>query len=215
MDDRWFRDSSHRDTTGRACHVRFQLWVNLPSRDKWLPPKYQDLRAEDVGLLTSPDGDVLLRLIAGDLGDVSGPGSTHTPISMVHATLHPGARMSLPWRSDFNALVYVLNGNARFGADGLSAGMGQLVAFGSGDFLTILADERQESRSPNVDLLILGGKPIREPVAWYGPFVMNHKSELVQAFEDYSFHILALRLPVDPIRAIPADRIDRHPHDFS
>jgi hypothetical protein len=184
----------------------FQLWVNLPSRDKWLPPKYQDLRAEDVGLLTSPDGDVLLRLIAGDLGDVSGPGTTHTPISMVHATLHPGARMSLPWRSDFNALVYVLNGNARFGADGLSAGMGQLVAFGSGDFLTILADERQESRSPNVDLLILGGKPIREPVAWYGPFVMNNKSELVQAFDDYESGKLG---------TIPADRIDRHPHDFS
>ncbi len=184
----------------------FQLWVNLPSRDKWLPPKYQDLRAGDVGLLTSPDGDVLLRLIAGDLGGVSGPGSTHTPITMVHATLYPGARLSLPWRRDFNALVYVLNGNARFGTDGRPAGMGQLVAFGRGDSITISADELQESRSPNVDVLILGGRPIGEPVAWYGPFVMNNRAELVQAFEDYESGKLG---------TIPADRIDRHPHDFA
>ncbi len=163
----------------------FQLWVNLPSADKWLAPRYQDLRGNEVGLLTSPDGDVLLRLIAGDLGGVTGPGATHTPITMVHATLHPGARMRLPWRPDFNALVYVLNGDARFGPEGRRARIGQLVVFGAGDTITVTADEKQETRSPNVDVLILGGKPIREPVAWYGPFVMNTRAELVQAFEDY------------------------------
>ena len=184
----------------------FQLWVNLPAADKWIPPKYQDLRGDDVSLLTSGDRDVLLRLIAGELGELEGPGSTHTPITMVHATLHPGARLQLPWRPDFNALVYVLNGNARFGREGRPARMGQLVVFGKGDAITISADESQESRSPNVDVLILGGRPIGEPVAWYGPFVMNTRAELARAFEDFQ---------AGKLGTIPANRIDRpHPHDF-
>ena len=184
----------------------FQLWVNLPAKDKWIPPKYQDLRGADAGLLTTQSGDVLLRLIAGDLGGTTGPGATHTPITMVHATLHPGAHMTLPWRPEFNALVYILNGKARFGAGGRPAETGQLVVFGRGDSITIAAEDRQESRSPDVDVLILGGRPIGEPVAWHGPFVMNNRSELVQAFEDFQ---------AGKLGTIPADRIDRpHPHSF-
>jgi redox-sensitive bicupin YhaK (pirin superfamily) len=182
----------------------FQLWVNLPAKAKWLDPKYQDLRGEDVALLTSPGGDVLLRLIAGELGGHRGPGSTHTPITMIHATLHPGARLRLPWRPDFNALAYVLNGNVRFGTELRPGGSGQLVAFGSGTEIQIVADERQESRSPNVDVLILGGLPLREHVAWHGPFVMNTRAELIQAFEDFQAGRLG---------RIPADAIGRHPHD--
>ena len=83
----------------------FQLWVNLPSRDKFIAPRYQDLRGSSVTLLSSADGGALLRLIAGDLAGHHGPGSTHTPITMIHATLQPGARIELPWRPDFNALV--------------------------------------------------------------------------------------------------------------
>ncbi len=125
---------------------------------------------------------------------------------MVHATLHPGAHMTLPWRRDFNALAYILNGSARFGSDGRPAQTGQLVVFGKGDTITILADDRQESRSPDVDVLLLGGRPIGEPVAWYGPFVMNTRAELAQAFEDYQ---------AGKLGTIPANRIDRrHPHDF-
>jgi len=191
----------HLVASGGLFHG-FQLWVNLPAKDKWLPPKYQDLRGGDAGLVTTPDGDVLLRLIAGDLGGVTGPGATHTPIAMVHATLHPGARVTVPWRPDFNAVVYVLNGLARFGVEGRPAHMGQLVVFGGGDTVTIAADTHQESRSPDVDVLILGGRPIGEPVAWYGPFVMNSRRELVQAFEDYQAGRLG---------SIPADRIDQ-PH---
>jgi redox-sensitive bicupin YhaK (pirin superfamily) len=163
----------------------FQLWVNLPARDKFLAPRYQDLRGGDVALLTTPDGGALLRLIAGDLAGHRGPGSTHTPITMIHATVSPGARLHLPWRRDFNALVYVLGGRAAFGAEGRPAESGQLVLYGPGDALTIAAVERQETRTPNVDVLILGGLPIREPIAWAGPFVMNSRSELVQAYEDY------------------------------
>ncbi|MQA01061.1 MAG: pirin family protein [Dehalococcoidia bacterium] len=163
----------------------FQLWVNLPSQSKFLAPRYQDLRGSEVALLTSPDGGTLVRLIAGEIAGHQGPGSTHTPILMMHATLQPGARLQLPWPLDFNALAYVLNGNARFGPESAKAGMGQLVLFDSGEALTATADLEQESRSPNVDLLILGGRPIREPVAWYGPFVMNSHEELAQAFSDF------------------------------
>jgi redox-sensitive bicupin YhaK (pirin superfamily) len=163
----------------------FQLWVNLPANDKFLPPRYQDLRAGAVTLLTSPDGGTLLRLIAGELAGHHGPGATHTPIIMIHATLQPGARLQLPWPSDFNAMAYVLNGAGTFGAERRPARMGQLVLYGPGSAITAAADELQESRSPTVDLLILGGRPIREAVAWYGPFVMNSHAELAKAFEDY------------------------------
>ena len=163
----------------------FQLWVNLPAKDKWLPPRYQDIRGGEVSLLTTPDGGALLRLIAGSLGGHDGPGDTHTPITMVHATISPGARMQIPWRSDFNSLAYVLNGDATFGIEQRPVHMGQLVVFGDGDSITIAANGTQESRSPNLDVLLLGGRPIKEPVAWYGPFVMNTRDELVQAFDDY------------------------------
>jgi redox-sensitive bicupin YhaK (pirin superfamily) len=178
----------------------FQLWVNLPSRDKFITPRYQDLRAGEVGLLSSPDGGALVRLIAGDLDGHRGPGATHTPMAMIHATVHPGSRIRLPWRPDFNALTYVLAGQGRFGAERRPARMGQLVVFGPGDLLTIEADDTQESRSPDLDLLILGGLPIGEPVAWYGPFVMNTKAEIAQAMEDYQ----AGRLGI-----IPAQHIGR------
>ena len=169
---------------GRPVHG-FQLWVNLPSAHKWLPPRYQDIRGQEVTLLTTPDGGALIRLIAGSLDGHDGPGDTHTPITMVHATISAGARMQLPWRSDFNSLAYVLNGNATFGVERRRAQSGQLVVFGAGEAITITADESQESRSPDVDVLLLGGRPIKEPVAWYGPFVMNTRDELVEAFEDY------------------------------
>jgi redox-sensitive bicupin YhaK (pirin superfamily) len=163
----------------------FQLWVNLPAAAKWIPPKYQDLRGGEVSLLTTSDGGTLLRLIAGDVGGHAGPGSTHTPITMIHATISPGARLRMPWRTDFNALAYVLNGHGTFGPDGHHAQMGQLVVFGDGESITMTADENQESRSPTLDVLLLGGAPIGEPVAWYGPFVMNTHAELAQAFDDY------------------------------
>jgi len=162
-----------------------QLWVNLPSAQKWSPPRYQDIRAGQVALVASPDGGALVRVIAGDVGGHAGPGTTYTPMTMLHATLSPGARLALPWRADYNALVYVLAGHGTAGPEGWPIGTGQLAVFGPGDTLAVNAAEVQESRSPNLDVVVLGGRPIREPVAWMGPFVMNTRAEVLQAFADY------------------------------
>jgi hypothetical protein len=162
-----------------------QLWVNLPRAQKWSAPRYQDLRATEVALLSSSDGGALVRVIAGDVAGHQGPGSTYTPMTLVHATLSPGARLSIPWRPDYNALAYVLAGHGSVGSDGRPIETGQLAVFGDGNILTIAAGPVQESRSPNLDVLLLGGRPIREPVAWMGPFVMNTREEVIQAFADY------------------------------
>src|SRR2546427_6981909 len=96
-------------TSGGLFHG-LQLWVNLPSRDKMVPSRYQDIRGNAVSLLTSPDGGALLRVIAGEVDGHPGPGVTYSPITVLHATLQPGAEVDIPWRRDFNALVYVLSG---------------------------------------------------------------------------------------------------------
>ena len=163
----------------------FQLWVNLPGAMKMTAPRYQDIRAGQVALLSSPDGGTLVRVIAGDVAGHSGPGVTHTPISLLHATLQPGAQLRLPWRADFNALGYVMAGSGTAGAGQRPVRTGQLAVFGPGDVLTFSASQRSDGPSESMELLVLGGQPIREPVAAYGPFVMNTRAELVQAFEDY------------------------------
>jgi redox-sensitive bicupin YhaK (pirin superfamily) len=159
-----------------------QLWVNLPSSDKWVAPRYQDIGSTKVALLTSPDGGAIVRVIAGEVDGHAGPGVTYTPITLVHATVSPGARLRLPWRRDFNALVYVLAGRAVVGSDGAPAHIGQLALLGAGDVIEV-ANAPGEG-SP-LDVLVLGGAPIGEPVVQHGPFVMNTRAEIVQAFEDY------------------------------
>jgi redox-sensitive bicupin YhaK (pirin superfamily) len=168
----------------------FQLWVNLPARLKMTQPRYQDIRAGQVALLASADGGALLRVIAGEIDGHEGPGITHTPITLIHATVSPGAQVRLPWRKDFNALAYVLAGTGTVGADRRPVKMGQLAGFGPGEALTFGATE-------GLDILLLGGQPIREPVAAYGPFVMNTRAELVKAFEDYQAGRLGT-IPAEP-----------------
>ena len=172
----------------------FQLWVNLPGRDKMITPAYQNLEAELVTLLTTPDAGALIRLIAGEIDGHQGPGSTHTPIVVAHATLAAGARMELPWDPRFNALAYGMAGSGTAGPDGHAFGLGQLALFGAGDTLILEA-------SPNgpLDVILLGGEPIREPVAHYGPFVMNTRAELQQALDDFQAGRLG-RVPADGLR---------------
>ncbi|HEY6793767.1 MAG TPA: pirin family protein [Kineosporiaceae bacterium] len=174
-----------------------QLWVNLPRRLKFAPPRYQDIRGDQVALLSSPDGGALIRVIAGEVDGHAGPGITHTPIILLHATVAPGARLRLPWRRDFNALVYVLAGRGGAGTARRPIRTGQLALLGAGDTLTVDAAREQEAATPQLEVLVLGGQPIREPIAAYGPFVMNTRADLVQAFEDYQAGRLGT-IPTEP-----------------
>jgi redox-sensitive bicupin YhaK (pirin superfamily) len=162
-----------------------QLWVNVPARLKFTPPRYQAITRNDLTLLSSADGGTLVRLIAGDLGGHSGPGVTHTPISYAHASLSPGAQLDVPWNPSFNALAYVLTGQGYVGPDRRPVEAHHLAIFGPGDSLTVGAAGTQPEDSPNLEVLLIGGLPIREPIAHYGPFLMNTRAELIQAMEDY------------------------------
>ncbi|MBP3078740.1 pirin family protein [Streptomyces sp. CHA1] len=162
-----------------------QLWVNLPAKDKMKDPRYQDIRGGQVKLLTTGDGGALLRVIAGDFDGHEGPGITHTPITMIHASVRPGAEVTLPWREEYNGLAYVLAGRGTVGTDRRPVHTGQTAVFGAGSALALRADESQDARTPDLEVVLLGGKPLREPMAHYGPFVMNTRAELQQAFEDF------------------------------
>ena len=162
-----------------------QLWVNLPRDAKMSTPAYQDIRSREVALVSTPDAGALVRVIAGAVDGHEGPGSTHTPMTLVHATVEPGVRLDLPWDVDFNALVYVLNGRGTVGVDGRPLQTGQTAVLGAGDYLTVTADGSQESRSPQLDVIVVGGRPIREPLAWAGPGVMTTKAEVLEAYQSY------------------------------
>ena len=193
MDDRRRRRPAHRGATGvphrqGGLFHGLQLWVDLPRAQKWVEPRYQDLRAHESVLLASPDGGALLRVIAGGVGSHQGPGTTYTPMAMAHATVSPGATLDLPWRPDFKALVYVLSGSGSVGIDSAPVRTGQLVVLGPGDTVTVRGtrpgDRHAESRTPDLDVVVLGGLPIREPIAMYGPFVINPPQEVLDALTD-------------------------------
>jgi redox-sensitive bicupin YhaK (pirin superfamily) len=180
--------------SGGPVHA-VQLWVNLPPALKMTPPRYQSITRDALRLLTSPDGGALIRLIAGDLAGFAGPGETHTPITYAHVTLAPGAEIAVPWNPAFNAMMYVMTGLGTVGAERRPVESGQLSVFGPGDHLVVAAADRQ---AEPLDVLLLGGLPIRAPIAHYGPFVMNTRAEILQAIEDFQ----AGRLGV-----IPADQL--------
>ena len=117
-------------------------------------------------------------MIAGELGEHRGPGSTQSPMTMVHASLAAGAQAVVPWPSGFNCLVYVLGGRGKVGSDRRPVESGQLAVFGGGDAFAVEADGHQDTRTETLELLFIGGLPIGEPVAWYGPFVMNTQAEI-------------------------------------
>jgi redox-sensitive bicupin YhaK (pirin superfamily) len=180
--------------SGGPTHA-VQLWVNLPPALKMTPPRYQSITKDALRLLTSDDGGALIRLIAGDIGGFSGPGVTHTPITYAHVTLAPGAELAVPWNPAFSAMAYVLTGRGTVGAEGRPVESGELVVFGPGDHMVVSAADRQPEP---LDVLLLGGLPIRAPIAHYGPFVMNTRDEIREDIEDFQ----AGRLGI-----IPADQL--------
>jgi redox-sensitive bicupin YhaK (pirin superfamily) len=167
--------------SGGLFHA-IQLWVNLPPALKMTTPRYQSITRDELRLLASDDGGALIRLIAGDVAGFTGPGVTHTPITYAHATLAPGAQLSVPWYPAFTAMAYVMTGRGSAGPENRRVEGGQLVVFGPGDHVVVTAADHQ---AEPLDVLLLGGLPIRAPIAHYGPFVMNTREEILQAIEDY------------------------------
>ncbi len=190
----FFRDG------GRSHGI--QLWVNLPAALKFSPPRYQAITSNDLTLLTSSDGGALVRLIAGDLDGHRGPGSTHTPITYAHVSLRPGAEIEVPWNPQFSAMAYVLTGHGYAGAERRPVAEHQLVLLGGGDTVRIGAAPTQPEHSPDLEVLLLGGLPIREPIAHHGPFLMNTRAELLDAIDDFNSGrmgtIPAVEAPVTP-----------------
>jgi redox-sensitive bicupin YhaK (pirin superfamily) len=175
-----------------------QLWVNLPRTLKFAAPRYQAIEGNQLTLVTSHDGGALVRIIAGQLGEFNGPGVTHTPITYLHATISPDAELKLPWTRDFNAFAYVLIGDGYAGRENRPISDHQFVVFGAGDSIVLRAAEKQSGDTTALEVLVLGSVPLCEPIAHYGPFVMNTPEEITQAIEDYRQGRLG---------TIPADQI--------
>jgi hypothetical protein len=154
----------------------FQLWVNLPAKDKMVAPRYQDIPASDIPKVDVEGGSV--RVVAGRFGSVVGPvtGVATDPIYL-DAALNPGASMAIPLPVQHNAFAFVCEGQAAIGAE--RASRGELAVLTAGDQVEIAA------AGEGARVLVIAGRPIGEPIAKYGPFVMNTVEELQQAFYDY------------------------------
>jgi redox-sensitive bicupin YhaK (pirin superfamily) len=167
--------------TGGRMHG-FQLWVNLPRRDKMMEPRYQDVPAARIPVVRTADG-VTVKVIAGEALGARAVIDTRTPIIYLHYTLAPGARVVQPLPRNYHAFAYVFRGQGLLGKEGRAATEGRLVIFATdGDEIVLAAPT---GAAGALEMLLIAGVPLREPVARYGPFVMNTQEEIVQAFEDF------------------------------
>jgi redox-sensitive bicupin YhaK (pirin superfamily) len=157
----------------------FQIWVNLPARDKMMKPRYQEIPAAKIPEATSADGKVKVRVIAGESLGRHAVIETRTPIMVLHFTIQPGGEIVQPVPAGHTAIAYVIDGVLRAGPDGRVVKEGQMARLGTGDFVRLAAG------TTSANFLLLAGVPLNEPVARYGPFVMNTREEIEQAFEDY------------------------------
>ena len=160
----------------------FQIWVNLPARDKMKRPRYQDIPAARIPEAVSADGKVKVRVIAGESLGKSAVIDTHTPIMYLHFTLHPGGEIIQPVPETHNALAYVIGGELRAGDERRAVREGQMARFGGGGAVRLGVDGNAAGPA---ELLLLAGRPLNEPVERHGPFVMNTREEIVQAIRDY------------------------------
>jgi redox-sensitive bicupin YhaK (pirin superfamily) len=161
----------------------FQLWVNLPKRDKMMNPRYQEIPASQIPKATSPDGLVKVSVIAGEAMGAKAVIETRTPIIYLHYTIEPGGVANQQVPGAYNAFAYIVEGEGLFGAEGERSGDGQMVLFAQdGDEVII---ENPADAQTALEVLLIAGVPLNEPVARYGPFVMNTEREIGQAIEDY------------------------------
>jgi quercetin 2,3-dioxygenase len=157
----------------------FQLWVNLPARDKRVAPRYQDVRAESMPTWRSDDGRAVVKVIAGRALGVEGAAQTRIPITYLDVSLQAGAEVHVDVPDVQSAFVYVFGGALAIGEQGRAAADGDMALLSHGDSLKLKATQ------DGTRALVLAGQPIREPVARYGPFVMNTREEIYEAFTDF------------------------------
>ncbi len=170
------------DFTARGGRMHgFQLWVNLPRRDKMMVPRYQEVPAAKIPIGRSADGSATVRVIAGEALGARAVIDTRTPIAYLDVELEPGAALEQPLPEDFNAFAYVVEGRGLFGGEKTPARPHELVLFGNGGESVRL----EAAPDSSLRALLISGRPIGEPVARAGPFVMNTRAEVVQAFEDF------------------------------
>jgi len=168
--------------TGGRMHG-FQLWVNLPKRDKMMNPRYQEIPNSQIPKATSNDGLVKVSVIAGEAMGEKAVIETRTPIIYLHYRIEPGGAATQKVPGAYNAFAYIVEGEGSFGAEGERAGDGQMVLFAQdGDEVRI---ENPANAKAALEVLLIAGVPLNEPVARYGPFVMNTETEIRQAIEDY------------------------------
>src|SRR5215211_4331450 len=168
--------------TGGRMHG-FQLWVNLPKRDKMMKPRYQEIPGLQIPKTTSADGLVSVSVIAGEAMDQKAVIETRTPIIYLHYSIKPGGVATQQISSTYNTFAYVVDGEGLFGGEREPAKDGQMVLFAQdGDEVRI---ENPGDAKATLDILLTGGMPLNEPIARYGPFVMNTEGEIRRAFEDY------------------------------
>lgn len=168
--------------TGGRMHG-FQIWVNLPRRDKMMKPRYQEIPDASIPVGESADGKVWVKVIAGESLGKSAVIDTRTPIVCLHATIRAGGTLLQPLPADHNAFAYVISGRGIFGPEKTPAEAHQMVIFGSGDGGVEIAAAADAAQP--LEILLLAGVPLNEPVVRYGPFVMNTEQEIHQAFRDY------------------------------
>lgn len=174
-------ESMFTQTGGRLHGI--QLWVNLPQRDKMMPPRYQEIPAAQIPVAQTEDQSVTVRVIAGEALGAKAVIQTRTPITYLHFTLQPGATIIQPVPKEYNAFVYVLEGSGLFGAEPEPGDDGQMVLFSQDGEDVAIANPADAQRP--LDLLLIAGVPLNEPVVRYGPFVMNTEAEIAQAINDY------------------------------
>jgi redox-sensitive bicupin YhaK (pirin superfamily) len=160
----------------------FQLWVNLPAKDKMMAPRYQEIPGAGIPAATSDDGLATVRVIAGEALGARAVIDTRTPILYQHWTLRPGARIAQPVPADHRGAVYVFDGIVRLGPAARAVRAGQLAVLGDGDAVELAVGA--DAAGP-AELLLLAGRPLGEEVAWWGPFVMNTEAEIRQAIADF------------------------------
>ncbi|BAU44403.1 pirin family protein [Leptolyngbya sp. O-77] len=174
-------EATFTQTGGRLHGI--QLWVNLPSQDKMMPPRYQEIPASRIPSAQSEDGLVTVRVIAGEALGETAVIETRMPMVYLHYTLQPGASILQPMPQEYNTFAYVLDGVGLFGADRERGEDGQMIIFAP-DGETVAIANPEDALTP-LDLLLIGGVPLKEPVIRYGPFVMNTEVEIMQAIADY------------------------------